>query len=229
MQAPERVVRVMLVEKKKDHVETLMSNYSCQHIKVSVLSTTELLQLVGKGAVHQGVVAECKAQKVFGENDWEHLLAKHEVPIVLVLDQVQDPHNLGACLRTANAMGVCCVVVPKDKSAGITSVVEKVSCGATVLTPLVTVVNLARTLKKLRASGLWLVALDMVSEQTLDRIDLTGPIAVVMGGEGRGIRDLTRKHCDYIAKIPMQGSVSSLNVSVATGMTLYEVNRQRGG
>ena len=190
-QAPERVMKISLVENKKKQFEQLLSNYACQHVKINILSTADLLTLVGKNSTHQGVVAQCKLQKNYNENDLAHILQQTDIPLVLVLDQVQDPHNLGACLRTANAMGACCVIIPKDQSVGITPVVQKVSCGATVFTPLVSVVNLSRTLKKLQADGLWLVALDMEAKHSLKEIDLTGPIALVMGSEGRGIRDLT--------------------------------------
>ncbi|MBC7212990.1 MAG: 23S rRNA (guanosine(2251)-2'-O)-methyltransferase RlmB, partial [Pseudomonas sp.] len=144
-----------------------------------------------------------------------------------VLDGVTDPHNLGACLRTADAAGATAVVVPKDKSATLTPVVRKVACGAAEVIPLVAVTNLARTLEKLQQRGLWVVGTAGEAEQEIYQQDLTGPLVMIMGAEGRGMRRLTREHCDFLVKLPMAGSVSSLNVSVATGVCLFEAVRQR--
>ena len=140
---------------------------------------------------------------------------------------MQDPHNLGACLRSANAMGVDAVVVPKNDSCGLTPVVHKVSCGASLITPLIVVTNLARTMEEMAKEGVWFVGLDGKADEKLQDIDLKGAIAIVMGAEGSGLRRLTRDKCDYLAKLPMSGQVESLNVSVAAGMSLYEVVRQR--
>nr|MBP8771300.1 23S rRNA (guanosine(2251)-2'-O)-methyltransferase RlmB [Thiopseudomonas sp.] len=148
-------------------------------------------------------------------------------PLLLVLDGVTDPHNLGACLRTADAAGVHAVIIPKDKSATLNSTVRKVACGAAEVVPLVAVTNLARALEKLRQKGLWVVGTAGDAEQTLYQQDMTGPLILVMGAEGTGMRRLTREHCDYLVHLPMQGSVSSLNVSVATGVCLFEAQRQR--
>lgn len=138
-----------------------------------------------------------------------------------------DPHNLGACLRTADAAGATAVIVPKDKSATLTPVVRKVACGAAEVIPLVAVTNLARTLEKLQQRGLWVVGTAGEAEQEIYQQDLTGPLVVIMGAEGKGMRRLTREHCDFLVKLPMAGSVSSLNVSVATGVCLFEAVRQR--
>jgi len=144
-----------------------------------------------------------------------------------VLDGVTDPHNLGACLRTADAAGAQAVIVPKDKSATLNATVRKVACGAAEVIPLVAVTNLARTLEKLQKKGLWVVGTAGEVEQELYQLDMTGPTVLVMGAEGKGMRRLTREHCDYLVKLPMGGSVSSLNVSVATGVCLFEAVRQR--
>ena len=146
---------------------------------------------------------------------------------MLVLDGVTDPHNLGACLRTADAAGVHAVIVPKDRSASLTPVVSKVACGAAETVPFIQVTNLARTLKRLQQRGIWLAGLAGEAEQTLYQANLHGPLAVVMGAEGQGLRRLTRETCDFLLRIPMHGLIESLNVSVATGVVLFEALRQR--
>jgi len=148
-------------------------------------------------------------------------------PFLLVLDNVQDPHNLGACLRVADGAGVQAVVVPKDRSVGLTDTVRAVACGAAEHVPLIQVVNLARTLDQLKEAGIWTVGTADRAEKSIYQLDLTGPLAFVMGSEGKGLRRLTAEKCDFLASIPMCGSVSSLNVSVATGICLYEAVRQR--
>ena len=146
-----------------------------------------------------------------------------------MLDGVTDPHNLGACLRSADGAGVHAVIVPKDNSVGLTPVVQKVACGAAESVPLVMVTNLTRTLEKLQQQGAWVVGAAGEAEQLIYDLDLKGALVLVMGAEGKGIRQLTRKQCDYLVKLPMAGEVSSLNVSVATGVCLFEVVRQRRG
>jgi 23S rRNA (guanosine2251-2'-O)-methyltransferase len=150
-------------------------------------------------------------------------------PLVLVLDGVQDPHNLGACLRTADSCGALAVVVPKDRAAGMNATVRKVAAGAAETMPLATVTNLARALRLLRDAGQWIVGADMQGKQLAWQADLTGSKALVMGGEGDGLRELTRKSCDTLIRLPQAGSVASMNVSVACGMLLYEAVRQRHG
>jgi len=145
-----------------------------------------------------------------------------------VLDGVTDPHNLGACLRSADAAGVTAVIVPKDKAAGITPTVRKASAGAADRIAFFAVTNLARTLKALKDAGVWLAGLDGTADRDFYSLDLKGPLAIVMGSEGEGMRRLTRESCDFLAHIPMRGAVESLNVSVATGVALFEALRQRG-
>ena len=179
-------------------------------------------------ARHQGVAARCEAASPAHESDLDDLLERDGSDVlVLVLDGVTDPHNLGACLRSAEAAGASAVIVPKDKAAGITPTVRTASAGAADRVAFVAVTNLARTLKSLKEQGVWLVGLAGDAQQDFYSVDLTGPIALVIGSEGEGMRRLTRESCDYVAKIPMQGSVESLNVSVATGVTLFETLRQR--
>lgn len=147
--------------------------------------------------------------------------------LVLILDEVTDPHNLGACLRSANAAGALAVLTPKHHSAKVTDTVSRVSCGAAEVTPVVTVTNLARAMKRLQEAGFWLVGTDDGGGETLYDLDLTGPIGIVSGAEGTGLRRLTKENCDHLAQIPMLGTVECLNVSVATGVCLFEVVRQR--
>jgi len=182
-----------------------------------------------EGTRHQGIVAVCSTQENLGEGDLDELIGRTPSPLLLVLDGVQDPHNLGACLRSADAAGAAAVIVPRDRAVGITPVVRKVAAGAAERVPLIRVANLARTLKSLKSAGVWIVGLAGEAEQTLYAIDLKGPIAIALGSEGEGLRRLTREHCDYLAKIPMRGATESLNVSVATGIALFEAVRQRGG
>ncbi len=164
---------------------------------------------------------------VHDEGDLDALLAGHSNPLVLILDCIQDPHNLGACLRTADAAGVAAVILPKDKSAPITDTVHRVSCGGSQNVPIVRVTNLVRAMEKLKELGVWLVGTADEATQSLYQIDLKGPIGIVMGAEGTGMRRLTSEHCDFLAKIPMAGRVECLNVSVATGVCLFEAVRQR--
>lgn len=187
---------------------------------------------------HQGVVAQLKeGGSVAGNNLWaeSQLLQYIESQqsqgggacLFLVLDGVTDPHNLGACLRSADAAGVDAVIVPKDKSADLTPVVSKVACGAAEVVPFVRVTNLSRTLAALQERGVWIYGTDGEAENTIHNSDLTSSVALVMGAEGKGLRRLTKEHCDYLVSLPMAGSVSSLNVSVATGVCLFEAVRQR--
>jgi 23S rRNA (guanosine2251-2'-O)-methyltransferase len=186
------------------------------------------LDKLAEGGRHQGVVAELLPRAGDPETQLEEALeAAGSAPLLLVLDGVQDPHNLGACLRSADAAGVAAVIVPRDRAAGLTPVVRKVAAGAAETVPLVAVVNLARTLRDLKERGVWLVGTDDAAEKTLYQADLKGPLALVMGSEGEGMRRLTRECCDLLVSIPMGGAVESLNVSVAAGVALFEAVRQR--
>jgi len=181
------------------------------------------------GARHQGAVARYRTPPPRSEGDLAAIVenAQNDA-LLLVLDGITDPHNLGACLRSAEAAGVTAVIVPKDKAAGITPTVRKASAGAADRLAFFAVTNLARTLKALKQQGVWLVGLAGEAEKDLYAIDLKGKIALVIGSEGEGMRRLTRESCDFVARIPMRGSVESLNVSVATGVALFEALRQRG-
>jgi len=166
---------------------------------------------------------------VKNEEFLDALLKRVKVPFLLVLDRVQDPHNLGACLRSADGAGVHAVIAPKDQSVSLTDTVREVACGGAENVPFIQVVNLARTLKTLKDSGLWLVGTADEAEKLIYQVDLRGPLAIVMGAEGKGMRRLTSECCDFLAKLPMAGKVECLNVSVAAGVCLYEAVRQRLG
>lgn len=168
-----------------------------------------------------------KAVPALDEDALMAIVANQSVPFVLILDCVQDPHNLGAILRTADAAGVHAVVAPKDKAVGITETVRRVSVGAADHVPFAQVTNLARTMEKLKAAGLWLVGTTDHAGQSIYETDLKGPLALVLGAEEKGMRRLTEENCDFLASIPMAGKVECLNVSVATGVCLFEAVRQR--
>ncbi|HPE61456.1 MAG: 23S rRNA (guanosine(2251)-2'-O)-methyltransferase RlmB [Thiothrix sp.] len=177
---------------------------------------------------HQGIVAEYHAARSWEENDLYGLLDRlQEDPFLLILDGITDPHNLGACLRTAEGAGVQAVIAPRDNAAGITPTVRKVASGAAETLPFISVTNLARTLDHLKQRGIWLTGTSDRAGQSLYQANLTGPAALVLGAEGKGIRRLTEERCDFLVSIPMAGQVSSLNVSVATGVCLFEAVRQR--
>ncbi|MEI6355237.1 MAG: 23S rRNA (guanosine(2251)-2'-O)-methyltransferase RlmB [Methylococcus sp.] len=186
------------------------------------------LEQMAEGTPHQGVILEVLVADEWGENELRDALESPKgMPFFLVLDHVQDPHNFGACLRTADAAGVHGVIVTKDQSVGITPVVAKVASGAAETMPVYRVTNLARTLKFLKGAGLWVFGAAGEAHKTAYDIDFNVPMALVMGGEGKGLRRLTREHCDGLIKLPMLGTVESLNVSVAAGILMYEVVRQR--
>jgi 23S rRNA (guanosine2251-2'-O)-methyltransferase len=182
-----------------------------------------------EGERHQDVIADFTPNNIYGEKDLERLLdAISGDPLILVLDGVQDPHNLGACLRTADAAGVALVVLPKDRSAPLTPVARRAASGAAEVLPILLVTNLARVLQHLKERGVWLAGTTDQADSDLYGTDLTGPLALVVGSEGQGMRRLTAELCDYRIRIPMAGTVSSLNVSVATAVCLFEILRQRG-
>lgn len=200
-----------------------------QHGIKPVYVDKQELDLHSDGGNHQGVVLLSEvSSRVYQEREIDSLLDQATKPIlVLILDGIQDPHNLGACLRTANGAGVHMVIAPKDKSVGITATVRKVACGAVENTPFIAVTNLARTMEQLKQRGIWISGADAETDKTVFDADFKGDVAIVIGNEGKGMRRLTREQCDFLVKIPMQGSVESLNASVATGVCLYEVRRQR--
>ena len=179
-------------------------------------------------ARHQGVAARVDAARRVQHLE-DVLDTLEEPPLLLVLDGVQDPHNLGACLRSADAFGVHAVIAPKDRAVGITATVEKVACGAAETVPYITVTNLARTLREMKERDIWVAGAAGEAEQDLNNFKHKGALAWVLGAEGEGLRRLTRETCDELVRIPMLGSVESLNVSVSAGICLFEARRQRKG
>jgi len=178
-------------------------------------------------ATHQGVAARCKVAQAIQENWLYETLQTVENPLILILDGVQDPHNLGACLRSADAAGVLAVIIPQDRAVGLTPTVRKIASGAAETVPLVQVTNLARCLRNLQEHGVQLVGLAGEAQKSLYETNLRGKMALILGAEEKGLRRLTREHCDLLVKIPMLGKVESLNVSVAAGICLFEAVRQR--
>jgi len=227
-------IEELLIEKGKEHprLNELLHIARNKKIRFSFVPK-QALERLAEGVPHQGVVARLRtadsgAKADFG--DWLKSLDMESAPLLLLLDQVTDPHNLGACLRTAEAAGCCAVVIPKDHAANIASpVVAKAACGALSRLPLFSVTNLARAIEQAQQAGFWVVGLAGEAERSIWQADLKGATAVVMGAEGEGLRRLVREKCDQLLSIPMPGKVESLNVSVATGVTLFEVVRQRQG
>lgn len=196
-------------------------------VSIHIANRKELDRL-SEGRNHQGVIIELEMAHELGESDLRDALEVLQgQAFYLVLDHVQDPHNLGACLRTADAAGVNGVIITKDQSVGITPTVAKVASGAAETVPLYKVTNLARTLGWLKEAGIWIVGAAGEAEKTIYQTDLNMPLALIMGAEEKGMRRLTRENCDFLVKIPMLGQVESLNVSVATGIVLFEAVRQR--
>ncbi len=218
--------QLLCLQNKNQRLQQIISLAKQKEIAVSFYSKDELTKLTDTEK-HQGCVLKVKQGHTKVVSLKESLQNVNPDSLFLVLDGVQDPHNLGACLRTADAAGVSAVIVPKDRSAGMTAVVRKVAAGGAESVPLITVTNLSRSLKEMKDAGVWLVGTSGDAEKSLYDENLSGPLALVMGAEGEGIRRLTAEHCDYLVKLPMKGQVESLNVSVATGVCLYELLRQR--
>jgi 23S rRNA (guanosine2251-2'-O)-methyltransferase len=226
-----RVTAVTLAEQRSDPRIAEIQSLAQQAGKpVKRVAPAAFRQLFGD-AVHQGVYVDVQPLPPWHEEELVAGIAARlearEAPFVLVLDGVQDPHNLGACLRTADACGALAVVIPKDRAVQMNATVRKVAAGAAETTPLAVVTNLARTLRLMKEAGLWIVGADARAPRFAHESDLAGPVALVMGAEGAGLRQLTRDTCDLLVRLPQAGTVESLNVSVATGMLLYEAMRQR--
>ncbi len=226
---PSAVRSLMIQSGRADRrVQALVEAARDARITVEPRAATELDAML-PGLVHQGVVAKVEPAKAVDENAFlASLDVANKPPLILVLDGVQDPHNLGACLRTADGVGADALVVPRDRATGLTPVVRKVAAGAAETVPLVQVTNLARFLRELKEEGVWVVGTDGDGDKLHYEVDLKGPLAIVLGAEGTGMRRLTREVCDHVVRLPMRGAVQSLNVSVATGVLLYEALRQRG-
>jgi 23S rRNA (guanosine2251-2'-O)-methyltransferase len=226
--APERLLELWLAQPRDDaRTRELRERAQTVGVRVQSVSGEALAKLVGEVA-HQGAVAAVRQLKAWDEHDLMQALSQvAEDPLLLILDGVTDPHNLGACLRTADAVGAHAVLIPKDRSATVDGVVRKVAAGAAEFVPVASVTNLARTIDLLKERGIWVVGTDGEALQSLYSADLKRPLAVVLGAEGGGMRRLTRERCDFLVRIPMAGHVESLNVSVAAGVALFEARRQR--
>lgn len=228
-QHPQRVQVVWLLRGRHD--ERVLEVEGLAHSAQVRIERIEAAQLAARaGAVaHQGVLAQVEPLLPWTEDQLLSALTEAADPLLLALDGVQDPHNLGACLRSADACGVLAVIVPRDRAAQLNATVRKVAAGAAESTPVVVVTNLARTLRLLKQAGLWVVGADAAAPQRAQEVDLRGGRVLALGAEGGGLRQLTRTHCDWLVRLPSVGLVESLNVSVACGMLLYEAVRQRSG
>ncbi|AEI74756.1 23S rRNA (guanosine-2'-O-)-methyltransferase RlmB [Candidatus Moranella endobia PCVAL] len=226
---PQHLLDVYLLKgKNKNSLQPIIQQLEQAGIIIQIASR-KWFDEKAAGAIHQGIIArvQAKKQQQLQENDLPALLAQLAMPLLLVLDGVTDPHNLGACLRCADATGVHAVIVPRNRAAPLNATAKKVASGAAETVPLFRITNLTRTLRILQAHNVWIVGTAGEATHTLYQSKLTGPLALVMGEEHVGMRRLTREHCDEIISIPMAGAVSSLNVSVAAGVCLFEAVRQR--
>ncbi|MCK5872116.1 MAG: 23S rRNA (guanosine(2251)-2'-O)-methyltransferase RlmB [Methylococcales bacterium] len=226
--SPEKIQRVWVDNQRQDkRLTPLLNGLSRYNITVEK-NDRKTLDRLSDHKNHQGIIAEVQLPSMYSEPQLKQAIdVLTTPPLFLVLDQVQDPHNLGACLRSADAAGAHGIIIPKDNASGITPTVCKVASGAAETVPIYQVTNLARCLRGLKEQGLWIVGSTGDAEKTVFETDLTLPLALVMGTEGLGMRKLTQQHCDFLVKIPMQGQVESLNVSVAAGIMMYETLRQR--
>lgn len=226
-QSPQGVQEICIDKDRVDaRMKDLLALAKEKNVRVMQVERARLDGMASNGR-HQGVLARVVDAPMPYMDIHDVLESLDEPPFLLVLDGVEDPHNLGACLRVADAMGVHAVIAPKDRAAGLNATVRKVACGAAESVPFIAVTNLARTLRELKDAGVWLVGAAAEAEGDLFTTKLSGPVALVLGAEGTGLRRLTSETCDALVRIPMFGSVESLNVSVASGICLYEARRQR--
>lgn len=224
---PHRIKKILLLAGREDKPLQAIIQMAQTHQIAYERVSRKVLDHLTQVALHQGVLAYVQSQPVYRENDLAGLLQQARQPFILLLDGVQDPHNLGACLRSADAAGVDVVIAPRDRSVGLTPTVVKVSSGAALSVPFIQVTNLVRTMKVLKQQGIWLYGAQCDAQQSLFAMDLAGPVGIVLGAEAQGLRQLTKQTCDAVFHLPMAGTVASLNVSVAAGICLYEVVRRR--
>lgn len=225
---PEQVINLFVLQGRDDErLSRLLQQAPLHGISVQRASRDTLAKMADSPQ-HQGIVAAVRPAPVFDEHDLDAILAQTPHALLLILDNITDPHNLGACIRTAAAMGVHAVIAPRDRAAGLTPTARKVAAGGAEVVKFIQVTNLARTMSRLKEQGVFIVG-TLLDENAkpLDQCNLKGAMAIVMGAEDSGMRRLTRENCDQLAYIPMTGNLQSLNVSVATGMALYEACRQR--
>jgi len=225
---PERVLNIYVQSDRRDkRMRNILEKLHKQKIAYCSIDKYQLEKLT-KGESHQGIVAEVNVSIFQGQHEFiKYIKNSSDKPIILILDSIQDPRNFGACLRNANASGVDCVVFNKDGSSPINALVHKASAGAINQIKLFQVTNLSRTIKELQKNNVWIIGLDSKSNKSLYQVDLSDSVALVIGGEDKGLRRLIKESCDEIVNIPMTGTVESLNVSVATGIALFESIRQR--
>ena len=225
---PESIIKVSIQSNRKDKRAAELINTLTRQKIPFLTSDRNDLDRIAKGEIHQGVISEVILPPLMNEESLLNSISGNSTkPLILILDSIQDPRNLGACLRSANAAGVEHVVINKDGSAPINALVHKTSAGAINTLRIYHVTNLSRTIKDLQKRGLWVIGLDGNSQSTIYDVNLTDATGIVMGSEGKGIRQLIKKTCDQIVTIPMSGNIESLNVSVATGIALFESKRQR--
>ena len=225
---PELVLNVLIQNERKDkRINELINTLSSQKISYSFADKV-FLDKISKGELHQGVISSVIPPSILNEESFIQSITRfNQNSLILILDSIQDPRNLGACLRSANAAGVSHVIINKDGSAPINSLVHRTSVGAVNNLQIFHVTNLSRTIQQIKKRDIWVVGLDGNTESSIYNVNLTGPIAIVVGSEGKGIRSLIKKNCDQIVSIPMAGNIESLNVSVATAIALFESKRQR--
>ncbi|MCR4302489.1 MAG: 23S rRNA (guanosine(2251)-2'-O)-methyltransferase RlmB [Sulfuricaulis sp.] len=226
--SPDHVEEIWVSEARGDkRMAAVLEAARMAKVKVHK-SPRAALDRLADGVKHQGVIARMRETPVQKEQDLKTFLAHlPPMPLLLVLDGVQDPHNLGACLRSADAAGAHGVIVPRDHSAPLSAIARRAASGAAETVPLFQVVNLARILRVLKEAGIWLAGASQEADTDIFHADLRRPLAIVLGGEGKGLRRLTQEECDMLVRIPMSGTVESLNVSVASGVCLFEAVRQR--
>ena len=227
--SPDRIINIWIQEELKSESILSISNMA-ESIGLSIQhSKKEILDKITNKQNHQGIVLEVIQSGDINTNSLEKILEKNEKnnPIYLILDSIQDPHNLGACIRTAVASGVSAIIIPKNRAVGINETVRKVACGAVENIDIITVVNLVRAIKKIKEMGVWVIGASTDAKQSIYDFDLKIPIAIVIGGEDKGIRTQVRKECDYVGSLPITKNIESLNLSVAAGIVLFEAVRQR--
>jgi len=224
----ELVLNVLIQNERKDkRINELINTLSSQKLSYS-FADKATLDKISKGELHQGVISSVIPPSILNEESLIKSITRfNQNSLILILDSIQDPRNLGACLRSANAAGVSHVIINKDGSAPINSLVHRTSAGAINNLQIFHVTNLSRTIQQIKKRDIWVLGLDGNTESSIYNVNLTGSIAIVVGSEGKGIRSLIKKNCDQIVSIPMSGNIESLNVSVATAIALFESKRQR--
>lgn len=228
LKADRSIDRMFIIDAQQQSgpIKTIVAEARKRGIIVN-FESKEMMEKMSKSNKHQGVIAYVAAYDYIEVEDiLQRAKDKNEPPFIIILDSIEDPHNLGAILRTANIAGVHGIIIPKRRAVGLTATVAKTSAGAIEYTPVARVTNIVRTIEELKEQGLWIACADM-DGQIMYKVDLKGPLAIVVGGEGAGVSKLVKEKCDLIAKVPMKGDIDSLNASVAAAVLVYEALRQR--